>query len=288
MSNEICNSRCIKYFDKARLTTLSILFLMISLLWSLPVFAQSQCEGINENPEWTATLDTIISDYNNGDYAIALDKAKYISEAICDSSPVLLYTQAKIYEAQKNNIKALLYFQKASEATYALAVPPDMAQKIWYARYENEHPDRTESALEETLQKLQEKDKEIETLKSQNANSEMNNSTDVKNKAKVWMWTGVGIDITGLALIGTGATLISKNIDAPSEIKFNRNGVSRPSYKTKSAYIAGWGMLGAGIAFTVVGTVLAGYFGYQYTHIDENLETAFSLTPTGASFSLNF
>lgn len=252
--------------------------------------AQSACHNLNGNSDWKNGLSSVIADYNAKKYQDALKTAKMLSDTICSESPTLLYTQGKIYEAMEDANKARFYFQKASEATYTFAASPDLSQKIWTARYESEHPDRTEKAVEEQKDRIQALEGELSSLKSQNTSLE-NTAGEVNNMlsvANTWMWTGVGTGILGIALVGTGAGLIVMNNDEPADIHVNLNNLSSPTYKIKNSYTAGWTLVGTGVALTAVGIVLAGYFGYQYSNLKEKTDIAFGLTPTGTSFSMSF
>lgn len=239
-------------------------------------------------------MENIIDDFEAGNYYSAQETAKILAETICADSPQLLYVQGKIFEETNDINKARFYFQKASEMTYKFAVKPDMAQKIWTARYESEHPDRTEKAVSEKTDRIQSLEKEVSLLKVENTNLANRAGSDFseldyqEKSARNWMWAGIGTGIGGILILTTGAILVGTNIKSPAEFDKNFINPFASKYKIHDAYTAGWALTGTGIALTVVGATLAGYFGYQYKHIKKNEDITLHFTPTSAMFSMHF
>ena len=50
--------------------------------------------------------------------------------------------------------RAKIYFQKSSESLSIMAADPGLSRKIWYTRYESEHPESTAEALQEKAQTI--------------------------------------------------------------------------------------------------------------------------------------
>ena len=106
------------------------------------------------------------------------------------------------------------------------------------------------------------------------------------------MWTSVAVAGIGLAMTGVGAGLIIKTKD--DTIDFKTSKISEEEGykiepKTKAQNNAYWGLLGAGIAATVVGVTLAGVFGYWYTHTNvQNKEESISFYSTINGLGLSF
>ena len=256
------------------------------------------CAELANNTEWIEGIKSVADDYTAGNYKAALKTAKRLSDTICADSPTLLYTEGKIYEAMDDKKRALLHYQKASEATKRYATSEDMAQKIWYARYENEHPDRTEKAVEEKAKKIAELENELNESKAQNnklSNELSNVSSELESQqmaqiqnAKAWMWSGVGIGIAGIAMLGAGAGLVVANNDKPADVNIDYGTQIQGNFKVKNSYVAGWALIGVGTALIAVGGVLSGYFGYQFTHSKQDNDISFSILPTGASFKMTF
>ncbi len=252
-----------------------------SVLWILALSSQSlqaqeACKDLNANEAWNEGMQQLSSQIQNGQYDEARLTSKLLSE-ICSQSPVLNYMQGKIAEGQGNRQDALLFYQKASEYTYLLAVAPDMAKKIWYARYENENPERTAKSIQEKDEKVQ---------------MQLDASSDriqgLEHKLYQVLWTGAGIGLGGLAMLGTGIGLLFANGNEASEIKDHESddGTIIYSYKNNVNYTAAWSLVGAGAALTVAGAIVTGIYGYQYTHL--NSFTSLSISLVGATVVINF
>ena len=129
--------------------------------------------------------------------------------------------------------KALLLNQKASEATKRYATADETAQKIWYARYENEYPDRTEKSVEEKNKRIEELEAELGNVTTYNDKmSEHHDLHVVENEnlqkgVNGWMWGGIGIGVAGLAMLGAGAGVIATNNDNPVEVNFRLDDFGR-------------------------------------------------------------
>jgi hypothetical protein len=111
-----------------------------------------------------------------------------------------------------------------------------------------------------------------------------------KSRYGAGLWTGVAVAGIGLVLTGVGAGLIVANSD--DTIEFEKETVKdaegHETYyikpQTKGQNNAYWGMLGAGIAATVVGVTLTGIFGYWYSHTSVEVDDSpisFYGTPNG-------
>lgn len=248
-------------------------------------YAQDGCQSLNENPEWMGGLQDVISEIQANDYQAALKKSKRLSE-ICPNAPTLNYMQGKIYENLNDKSNALYYYQKASENTYNFAVDPDTAKKIWYARYEFEHPERTQGEVSR-------KDERIGALE---AESQQNLSNFEAYKEEQYasvrktMWAGAGVGIGGLALAGAGlGILFSQENNITIDYKTNDDiKEEMKNVKYTGPYIASWGLIGAGAALAVAGAVLTGIYGYKYTHFDKNVSYSFGVSPVKASFVIQF
>lgn len=247
------------------------------LIFVLPTAASAQdkCATIGSDPEWAAGLKQIVDTMQAEDWQTAKQQAKALS-LICPSAPTLNYLRGRIAEQLNEKQEALYYFQNASESTYTFAVDPDTAKKIWYARYESEHPERTASALalkDETTSALE---TEIAELKKANANAEDN--------IKTLMWTGVGIGAGGLALTGAGIALIF--ISHPSKIEQTAKGYN---VSNDPLYAVGWGLTGLGAGLLVTGAVLTGIYGYKYQKFKaQHNDISFGISPTSIRFSMTF
>ena len=237
-------------------------------------FAQEACDNLNTNAEWNAGIKELVQLVQGNLYEQAKVKAKQMSQQ-CEQSPVLNYVQGKIAEGLGDSVNARLYFQKASEYTYTYYVDKDMAQKIWYARYENEHPERTAKGIQETTERLNADF--TEKLTSQKENEALRNYNRL-------MWSGMGIGIAGLALLGTGIGLYVSDNDP---VKW-ADKTYKTHYTNKPKYDVSWALMGAGAALTVGGVVLTGIYGYRYTHTQKDIAISLDIAPNSAKLILNF
>lgn len=289
-------------------------------------FAEDNCINLGQNPEWNAGIQKMLSLYDEQKYVEAQRLSKELRK-ICSRSPILTYMDAKVAEGLGDDIMALHYFQDASEYTYQIAVPPETAQKIWYARYEKEHPERTATSVA-TLRKetddLLEQTKQLQ-LKTQNLSNkviEVQASTEIESmreNAGKSMWAGAGVGIAGIVVAAIGAGLTFANykdpfeyyggednyfdMDAKNNSDSSSSGLSscntggscypqsyaEKKYRLKSEYQAGLALFGVGLTLAVTGAIFAGIYGYQYTHLGKDSDTLnVSFAPNGLAVQMTF
>ncbi|MBR4985594.1 MAG: hypothetical protein IKY83_07640 [Proteobacteria bacterium] len=261
-----------------------VLCLIVLIVALFPVMAHAAdgCDSLSDNAQWQKGIQTLVEMMKADQMQDAKRQAKALSE-ICSNSPTLNYLQGKISEALDEKSDALYYYQKASENTYTFAVDPDTAKKIWYARYENEHPERTKGAVASTSERMS-------SLEAENA--QLRALAPYKDKhldnVKALMWTGVGLGAGGLVLAGVGAGIIATN--EPCEIVAHDDGRNPYTFKDKPVYSVGWALVGVGAGLTVTGAILAGIYGFKYTHfeINDESEVSLMLSPTSVSLGLTF
>lgn len=248
-------------------------------------FAQDACNELSTNTEWNNGIKVITQLIQSNRYDDARVKAKSLSR-ICDHSPVLHYLQGKIAHEMGQKQDALLYYQKASEYTYKIEVDPDLAKKIWYARYENEHPERTAESIKETDILLKDKD----SLYTNTTHQFNQFSEDIKSDYYKWMWAGAGIGLGGLVLAGTGIGLLVNNSD-PAIIRFEEimgNGEKRYTQKPNTNFVVSCVLMSSGAVLAITGAVLTGVFGYKYSHWTEHAEYSIVVSPNNAALSIQF
>lgn len=260
---------------------LAALIAILSAVVALPQAAQAQeqCSTLETNAQWQSGLKKIteLIEANNFEEALALARELY---PLCPQSPIINYFVAHCLKNTGDTVKATQFYQTASDNTFAIATPPQIAQKIWYARYEAEYPERSGENVKELKEKA-------ETLEAQNRDMELKlasasalQSSDNSGNA-IGMWTGVGIAAAGLALGATGIAMVATS--DPSD-RVNQN--KKDEFST--AYAAYWAMTGAGIALTVAGSVMTGIFGYRYTHTAQDIEISFNISPNSAMLTCDF
>ena len=254
-------------------------------------FAQDVCGELATNVEWNQGIKDLVVLVQNNRFDEAQVKAKQLSR-ICEKSPMLNYIQGKIAEGQENNVDARLFFQKASEYTYIYYVDKDLAQKIWYARYENEHPERSAKGIQESERQFNEKlTSQQENLDLQKDNFLLEQENEALRNYHALMWTGAGVGIAGLAMLGTGIGLYFHSGKNPAKwVDDNKIGdsVIHGHYQNKPSYDAAWGLIGSGVAMTVGGVLLTGIYGYHYTRAKKEMDYSITFAPNFATLTLAF
>lgn len=259
---------------------------LLVLLSAFPSIAQAKdadmCENIGENPEWIRDMQEFAKAVDDGELNHAQTLSQKLSK-ICENTPVLNYVQGKMYEKLGDKTNALYYYQKASDNTYRYAVEPSTAKKIWFTRYEFENPERTKEAV--SIQK--ETIDELQTENYQKVDALASYKDEHYREISKTLWTGTGLGIGGLVMIGTGAALAAVYPACTIEQK---NGGKLPYVvQEKALHSAGWAFIGVGAGLVVSGTVLAGIYGYKYTHFKtENTDISFQLSPASLSFGMTF
>ncbi len=260
---------------KSRLNLLLSATIVCALLSPMSAHAEDGCATLKSNPEWNNGMKQLLNAIQTNDMTNAKIQSKILAD-ICPNAPTLNYLQGKIAESLGEKQDALYYYQKASENTYAFAVDPDNAKKIWYARYENEHPERSASAVNSNSESFA-------ALEAQNVHLQELNAQHLESYKKL-LWAGVGIGAGGLALAGTGAALValshSSKIEKEAEAKPNK-------VSDDPMHATGWIATGLGAGLLITGAVLAGVYGYKYKQSD-NQDISFNLSPSYISFDIRF
>lgn len=273
------------------------LLFLLTLAFSTNAYAD-QCYSIDKIPAWNEGMTALSVQMRNNQWDDALQTAEKLNN-ICERSPMLNYAIGRIYKEKGNDSKALYYMQRATLFTEEFQVKGKTLEQMWFDRYEAEHPearpeviDKRQNELNEIKQRVEELNKEIIALKgdvkSASLGSKLETIEDAeaeKNHYAAGMWTGVASTGVGLILTGVGAGLIIANNNEPFELNKD-NG--RP--RVKGSYNTYWGLLGGGIAASVVGVIVTGCFGYYYTHTNsaDTDKNMVSFTVTGNGFGVQF
>ena len=269
-----CNTETVRLYGKSCPGLCHIcpaLLMLCLLLASTSARAEDGCATIGDDPQWKYDLSVLVETIQAGEIQAAKQQAKALS-AVCGNAPTLNYLQGKIAEALDDKSEALYYYQKASENTFTFAVDPDIAKKIWYARYEAEHPERTQGAVTS-------KSEHITSLESQV--SQLN--ATLASQYRKFMWLGIGLGTGGLVLAGTGAALVAKF----DPVELGREDNHKLSYKEKPLHSFGWASIGVGTGLLVTGAVLAGIYGYRYSRAKQD-DLTFYISPSSIMIHLTF
>ncbi|MBQ4359857.1 MAG: hypothetical protein II767_06335 [Proteobacteria bacterium] len=241
----------------------------------LTAFADN-CKNLEKDKKWTEgfkKLNELITDQN---WSEALDEAHKLY-AYCDRSPLINFYLGHIYQEMGNEKNALNYLRKATDNTDEFAVTGPVLERIWYERYEAEHPD----ARPENIAKMKEALKNVSAEKMQSEFDSALSLEKVRSNYAAGLWTGVGVGAVGLGLIGAGAGLLSG--------KFGPLDYNPDSIKPNVSYALGWSFLGAGIAATITGGIVAGIMGYHYGQLKKSDNAvSFLISPTRVSLSYSF
>ena len=252
----------------------------------------SPCDNLDNNPAWTSGMTKMNNAYIAGDWNEALKIGKELQN-ICNDSPFLNYTLANIYKNQNNKERHLFFLERATEQTRNFVVDNDMLNRMWNDKYIAAHPEADPETIKKQMNELDvanrtliDRDYEIQALKKELADSKKNLEDNIE-MYKSLLWTGVGIGIGGLALTATGSALVITS-DA-IDFKENFNGPHK--YTEKTEHVLGWALIGTGAALAITGSVLAGVYGYKYSHHKDNqtdVELSFSVLPNYTSIKVEF
>lgn len=250
----------------------------VAVLSTASIGYAQNCQNLERNTTWNEIMAQISDDMQSERYDQALEKAKKL-ENICANSPTLNYVISKIYHHKDDGSKELYYLQLATRQTTDFAVDPDLLEKIWADRIYVENPDMHPDSIAKTKKEITSLQAELERTKLITGIVE-----DTHQFNEVLMWSGTGVGALGVIMTITGATLVATYKD--DSVKFSTD---RQKAAANGAYVAGWGVLAAGLTATVVGATLAGYGGYQYKRtLDYEKSLTINLNATGALMTLSF
>ncbi|GEM_PF-1184182 len=274
---------------------------MLSLFWVSTSFADN-CDDLDNNEQWTSEFAQLNDAYKQKDWGSALNHAKTLEE-ICDLSPALNYTIAHIHKEKGDQEKYLFYLQKSTQNTERFAVDKNLLDQMWSEKYIATHPEAAPEQLtvkDDRIRILQNNlvaaNQKIANLQATHQSGSKELARNESQSAYQAMWIGAGVGIAGLALTGVGAALVaSYEPGQPEKIETDRTkgNDSQQSlgfyykYTKEPLYSFGWALVGAGAAMSVIGTILAGIYGYQYTHSQSQV-LSFSVSSNEVSFVWTF
>ena len=268
---------------------------LCSLALISSAFADS-CDKLENNKTWNATFEKLNEAYVNKDYATALQYSREL-ESICELSPILNYTIAYIHKGLGDKEKYLFYLQKSTQNTERFSVDKNTLDQIWSDKYIAAHPDADPEHIKAQEETIINQAETINQLKAQlestqiTAGESIALQEEVNNSHKAddaLLWTSIAIGGTGLILTAVGAVLVVQNKDKAIGSRVNADYTEN---YVKSGYPMAWGLVGAGIGVTVIGTALSGYFGYKYSknHKDDNSKgLSFQISPYYSSVAFTF
>lgn len=280
---------------RLKLAFASITVGLCSLLFLSTAYADN-CDKLDKNQSWVSGFTELNAAYKAEKWDEALKHAKSLEE-ICDLSPILNYTIARLHKNKGDKEKYLFYLQKSTQNTERFAVDKDTLDRMWEEKYLAAHPEATPEHIASLKADIESLKVDIESLKAdleqaKLTNTELSNTTISKearleeqvNDFKTPMWIAVGIGAAGIALTATGAALVATS--EPSDF-VKKSGVPG-RYKENINHTTGWVLLGVGSAFLISGTVFSAILGYKYKHSKDNQSLSFNISPTNASIAFEF
>ncbi|MBO4351485.1 MAG: hypothetical protein J6A01_11150 [Proteobacteria bacterium] len=268
------------------------------------------CQTLAENTTWNTEVVLLTENVKRKDFDAALLNAEKLTQ-ICDRSPIVNYSIGRIWQEKGDEAKALEFLKRATLHTREFNIPDSNLEKMWYDRYEAEHPDArpeniearqkeisqlhsdVDAANERTRMVTAERDAKIEEIHRLEKESHDNYGTG--------LWTGVGIAGAGVVLAAVGGAMMAvKKDEAVDNSKFDVHfdcktteetckPIMTGGFSVKHDYTAYMIMLGAGAGLAVAGSIVAGIMGYKYTHSKDSDETlSFGISPTGAVVNVTF
>ena len=243
--------------------------------------------------QWNTLSIDLADAYDKGDLETALKLGQQLT-SICNESPIVNYTMSEIYRKMGNEDESYKYVRNASEHLKEYAVPQSLVERIWFRRAEFDTPYKeTREKLAETEKKLAEAQAahESDALHVQMLTSEKDAAFASLDSLNTIKWTGTGIAIGGVAIAGAGAALIGiyhskadKELRIPGGGKFNDYNV---------AVQAGVGLLAAGVAVGIVGSVFAIYSHVKLSNanasmVHDDQTVSFSISPTSVGMQFVF
>ncbi len=250
------------------------------------VYAENDaCMSLDKTPRWNNEFNSLMANYKAKQYEDALKNADALNN-ICSRSPALNFSIAQIYHAMGDDAKGLFYIQRATNSTEKFAVRGELLERMWYTRYEMEHPDATPENIKKMKTENEQLRKEMDTVRVQDMQTKLKVTEDLaaqKSHYAIGLWTGVAGAGVGIVLTGIGAGLLAAN---------SNDAISFDSFKAKaevkSEVYASTVLLGTGIGMTVIGSAVAGIMGYYYTRIQTDSELAIHMSPMGMQMKILF
>ncbi len=222
------------------------------------------------------------------------DDAKVLFDAMekrCSRSPMLNYYEGKRRELIHDEEGAKKYFQRASEYTYDFAVEAEKSKEIWYKRYEAENPENSKEVYQRMKKESEAAVESVNVLETR-IHERLAKELEEKERAyRIGLWSGVGVGIAGLVMLGIGSGFIlgmDKQYSRSESETGKEGGDRQQHYRIKTSYNANLAVVGVGAAAVVVGAVLTGIYGYKLTHLDDSMTFSLQIAPNSAAFVMTF
>ncbi len=262
--------------------------------------AFADCEDIGSD-DWNMHYIEMSKAINAGTNDIALQHALQL-EMICKTDPVLLYTISELYNRMGREQESGSYIRRASENLRGQTdIPQAYIEKIWFRRATIELPFRDElAAAKAENEQLSAKLATTTAFQNELAQDEIDFLTKLQ-------WSGTGIAAGGAVLAVVGGVLFGMSYSKLKPCTYTGNDTQKcegkviqsnqvvgPYGSEKNKSDLGVGLLGAGAALAIGGTILAVISHVKLSEIeirtsgDENVTLNIGLSPVGAGINMTF
>lgn len=265
---------------------LGVTVFCVLLCIALPCLGYAdECHQLEGDSKWQSGFAKVNSLIEKEDWTGALHEAEKMY-AYCERAPVINYYLGKIWFKLNNRTKGLYFLQRATLYTEEFSVRGGLLERIWYERYEAEHPELSPAAVSKLREELDVTKGELSKFQMEKARKDEGKFEiyeAIRTEYGVMMWTGAGIGIGGLIFLGIGSGLLARG----NMLEYGEK------ITVKGDYGAGWALLGIGLGASIAGAVMTGLAGYQYVRLGKEIPrdvsaVRVSLSPVSAGLKLEF
>lgn len=263
-----------------------VVLALLCFMWvPLCAFADN-CKNLEKDKFWAEGFKKVNDLITDKKWDEALDEAHKLY-AYCDRSPMINFYLGHIYKELGNEKNVLNYLRKATDYTEEFAIKGPLLERIWFERYEAEHPEARPEKIAEMKEALKTERQKVAAAGDAQKQSEFDTTLSlqkVRSNYAAGMWTGVGLGAAGLVLGGVGAGMYFSNRDPAMDFS-----PTEPKADVKSSYSIGIGIIGTGIGLTIAGAIIAGIMGNAYAQLNkQERDYSLNLSSTSVSFSMKF
>lgn len=254
-----------------------VVLALFCFMWvPLCAFADN-CKNLEKDKFWAEGFKKVNDLITDKKWDEALDEAHKLY-AYCNRSPMINFYLGHIYKELGNEKNVANYLRKATDYTEEFAIKGPLLERIWFERYEAEHPE----ARPEKIAEMKEALKNVSAEKMQSEYDSALSLEKVRSNYAAGLWTGVGLAGAGLVLGGVGVGFVL-DVDDRGPLDYEKTKIS-----VRSNYMLGWALVGAGVAAVVSGTIVAGIMGYHYANLKKEEAVSLSITPASVSLTYKF
>lgn len=238
---------------------------------TFPAHAFASCDDVGSST-WNSIQSKMNQSFEAGDYDAALSYGKQLT-MICDRNPIVNTVISDVYDKKGMPEDSYKYIRRASDYVSEFDLPMPLLEKIWFKRAEFELPykkqaESLQQQLDSTIVECQAQKESFEKSLEEGSMSsrstltqsiiEMNENYRKSAIQSQWIGTGVAAAGGAIAIVG-GALLGVYYSEANDEYAKLKNGDTNHFQRSNQIVQAGAGILGAGLALGIAGSVAAIY-----------------------------